>query len=232
MPKRKKKASTLKQKQSQRQSVVVNIGTTKKSKPRKKSGRGSLPPPSYQHNLAPTFVTNQQIDYTPLISSILHATNKIGEANTLSQQTIQNPITPLSSVSQSSAQMVREMAGVKAEERRAGQTADNFQPLPSQADERYAQEVQVSFDEEDRRAFKAKDFSGGGGNVPEAFATPVGEVTSSQEIPLTKKQRKKRTTKVEMERRRAEEVGVPAGQTLMDSFVTPKPKTGELTPKK
>jgi hypothetical protein len=145
MPKRKKKASTLKQKQSQRQSVVVNIGSTKKSKPRKKSGRGGLPPPSYQHNLAPTFVTNQQIDYTPLISSILHATNKIGESNTLSQQTIQNPITPLSSVAQLSTQMARQMAGEKAEQRRAGRSAGNLQPHPSQADER-SQMAQADFE--------------------------------------------------------------------------------------
>jgi hypothetical protein len=59
-PKKRKAKKQPTQKQSQRQSVVVNIGSTRK--PRKASGRGSLPPPSYAHNLAPTFVTAPQVD--------------------------------------------------------------------------------------------------------------------------------------------------------------------------
>jgi len=138
MPPKKKRSKpkpTQKQKQTQRQSVVVNVGTSKsKSKPRKTSGRGGLPPPSHMHNLAPTFVTNQQIDYTPLISSILHASNKIGEPNSISQRTIENPVTPLSSTTKSSS--TQSSSAGEAAIRRAGPTAGNLQALPSQADER------------------------------------------------------------------------------------------------
>jgi hypothetical protein len=58
--KKKRKAKTPKSRptQSQSQRVTINIGKTTKSKPRKYSGRGALPPPSHMHNLAPTFVTN------------------------------------------------------------------------------------------------------------------------------------------------------------------------------
>jgi len=145
MPPKKKKAKpkpTQKQKQAQRQSVVVNVGTSKsKSKPRKTSGRGGLPPPSHMHNLAPTFVTNQQIDYTPLISSILNASNKIGEPNSISQRTIDNPVTPLSSTITTQSSSAEEMAG-KAALRRAGPTAGNFQPPPSQSDERISMSME------------------------------------------------------------------------------------------
>ena len=151
MPPKKKKAKpkpTQKQKQSQRQSVVVNVGTSK-SKPKKSSGRGRLPPPSHMHNLAPTFVTNQQVDYTPLITSLLHTSSKIGESNSISQRTIENPVTPLSSTIQSSftqsssaqSSTAEEMAG-EAALRRAGPTAGNLQPLPSQADERLSMSME------------------------------------------------------------------------------------------
>jgi hypothetical protein len=138
------------------------------------------------HNLAPTFVTNQQIDYTPLISSILHASNKIGDPNSISQRTIENPVTPLSSTTQSSS------AG-EAALRRAGPTAGNFQPRPSQADER------LSMSMEDKptpvrapdpiireRIVKEKAVSGGGG-IPEAVGfikrgRPFAEAT--QAIPV------------------------------------------------
>ena len=168
MPPKKKKAKpkpTQKQKQSQRQSVVVNVGTSK-SKPKKSSGRGRLPPPSHMHNLAPTFVTNQQIDYTPLISSILHASNKIGEPNSISQRSIENTVTPLSSTIQSSSTQSSspgEMAG-EAAIRRAGPTAGNFQPRPSQADERLSRAPDPIITE---RLVKEKPVSGGGG-IPEA----------------------------------------------------------------
>jgi len=170
MPPKKKKAKpkpTQKQKQAQRQSVVVNVGTSKsKSKPKKSSGRGGLPPPSHMHNLAPTFVTNQQIDYTPLISSILHASNKIGEPNSISQRSIENTVTPLSSTTQSSSTQSSspgEMAG-EAAIRRAGPTAGNFQPRPSQADERLSRAPDPIITE---RLVKEKPVSGGGG-IPEA----------------------------------------------------------------
>ena len=128
-PKRKKRSKSMpKQRQSQRQSVVVNIGTSKtKSKPRKSRGRGGLPPPSYQHNLAPTFVTQQATDYNPVIGAIQGLTAKLNE-----QPRIQQPITPLSSTTSFSTQQAQSMAGQMAEERRAGPTADGFIPHASQ----------------------------------------------------------------------------------------------------
>jgi len=169
MPPRKKRAKP-KPTQTQRQSVVVNIGS--KSKPRKSRGRGGLPPPSHLHNLAPTFVTNQQIDYTPLISSILYASNKIGEPNSISKRTIENPVTPLSSTTKSSS--AGEMAG-KAALRRAGPTAGNFQLPPSQADERLSmstedkpQPVRAADPIIRERLVKEKPPVSGGGGIPEA----------------------------------------------------------------
>ena len=195
MPPKKKRSKpkpTQKQKQTQRQSVVVNVGTSKsKSKPRKTSGRGGLPPPSHMHNLAPTFVTNQQIDYTPLISSILHASNKIGEPNSISQRTIENPITPLSSTIQSSS--AGEMAG-KAALRRAGPTAGNLQPPPSQSDERLSmstedkpQPVRAADPIITERLVKEKPPVSGGGGIPEAIGfvkrgRPFAQAT--QAIPM------------------------------------------------
>jgi hypothetical protein len=128
-PKKKKRSKSMpKQSQSQRQSVVVNIGTSKtKSKPRKSRGRGGLPPPSYQHNLAPTFVTQQATDYNPVIGAIASLTAKLNE-----QPRIQNPVTPLSSATSFSTQQAQSMAGQMAEERREGQTADSFVSHASQ----------------------------------------------------------------------------------------------------
>jgi len=147
-PKRKKRSKSMpKQRQSQRQSVVVNIGTSKsKSKPRKSRGRGGLPPPSYQHNLAPTFVTQQATDYTPIIGAIASLTAKLNE-----QPRIQNTVTPLSSTTSFSTQQAQAMAGQMAEERRQGRTAGNFQSPPSQADER------LSMSMEDRPQVRAPD---------------------------------------------------------------------------
>ena len=150
MPPKRKARKTKGQTQTQRQSVVVNIGTKRKS-----SGRGRLPPPSHQHNLAPTFVTNQQIDYTPLIASILHATAKVQDP-----VPIRNPVTPLSATLGSAQQMAGAAAlnrvAVAVEERRPGPTADNFQPLSSQADERLAADLQAKGDIEDKVAFESK----------------------------------------------------------------------------
>ena len=198
-PKKKKekpKAQKQRQKQAQRQSVTVNVGSSKsKSNPRKSIGRGGLPPPSHMHNLAPTFVTNQQIDYTPLISSILHASNKIGNPNSISQRTIDNPVTPLSSTTQSSSTQssAGEMAG-EAAIRRAGPTAGNLQPHPSQADERLSMSI------EDKptpvraadpiiteRLVKKDIAASGGGGIPEAVGfikkgRPFAQAT--QAIPI------------------------------------------------
>ena len=128
-PKRKKRSKSMpKQSQSQRQSVVVNVGTSKtKSKPRKSRGRGGLPPPSYQHNLAPTFVTQQATDYNPVIGAIASLTSRLQQ-----EPRIQQPATPLSSTTSFSTQQAQAMAGVKAEERRAGPTADSFVSHASQ----------------------------------------------------------------------------------------------------
>ena len=146
-----------KQSQSQRQSVVVNIGTSKtKSKPRKSRGRGGLPPPSYQHNLAPTFVTQQATDYNPVIGAIASLTAKLNE-----QPRIQQSVTPLSSTVQATSQSAEQMAG-KAALGRAGKTAENFQQLPSQADERLARETQDELDVQAKQAFEQNVSSGGG----------------------------------------------------------------------
>ncbi len=141
--KRKRKAKTPKskptQRQSQRQSVVVNIGS--KSTPRKSSGRGNLPPPSHAHNLAPTFVTAPQVDYTPLLAMMQHHASPIVAQ---APMPVQNAVTPLSSVSTQTnidARSPQQLAG-QAALRRAGPTAGNFQSLPSQADEQFAQQEQ------------------------------------------------------------------------------------------
>ena len=119
-PKKRKRQPTQSQKQSQK--VIVNIGS--KSAPRKKSGRGrgGLPPPSYQHNLAPTFVTAPQVDYTPLLAMIQHHARPIVE-----QQPMPITQTPLSASVQASN--AEQMAG-EAAIRRAGPTAANFQQRP------------------------------------------------------------------------------------------------------
>ena len=136
MPPKRKKRSKSKprttQSQSQRQNVVVNIGTTKsKSKPRRSSGRGGLPPPSYMHNLAPTFVTQAPpTDYNPVIGAIQGLSAKLNE-----EPRIQNPVTPLSSTVQATqpapSQSAEQMAG-EAALRRAGPTADSFVSHASQ----------------------------------------------------------------------------------------------------
>ena len=123
--KRKRKAKPPTQRQSQRQSVVVNIGSTSKSKPRKSSGRGGLPPPSHAHNLAPTFVTAPQIDYTPLLAMIQQHARPI-----VAEPRIPVTTTPLSASIQASN--AEQMAG-DAALRRAGPTAGNFQPPASEA---------------------------------------------------------------------------------------------------
>ena len=145
---RKKKGVQQKQKQKQSQRVVVNVGTITKSKPRKRSGRGGLPPPSHMHNLAPTFVTAPQVDYTPILAMIQHHARPI-----VAQAPMPVTQTPLSASLQASS--AEQMAG-EAAIRRAGPTAEGFQPLPSQADERYAREIQKVGDDEDEREFNLK----------------------------------------------------------------------------
>jgi len=114
---KKRRSKTPKQSQSQRQSVTINIGS--KSRARKSSGRGNLPPPSHMHNLAPTFVTAPQVDYTPILAMMQHHSRPITEPSP-----IQNPMTPLQSVNIASS--AERMAG-EAAIRREGRTAENFQ---------------------------------------------------------------------------------------------------------
>ena len=127
MPPKKKRKPRPTQSQKQSQRVTVNIGSTKSAPRKKKSGGGSRQPSTYSHNLAPTFITAPPVDYTPLLAMIQHHARPIVE-----QQPIAQTQTPLSSVTQATAQ---QMAGVAAEERRAGPTAGSFQPPPSQARE-------------------------------------------------------------------------------------------------
>jgi len=85
-----------------------------------------LPPPSYQHNLAPTFVTQQATDYNPVIGAIASLTSRLQQ-----EPRIQNPVTPLSSTVQATSQSAEQMAG-EAALGRAGKTADSFVPHASQ----------------------------------------------------------------------------------------------------
>ena len=132
-PKKRKPKKQPTQKQSQRQSVVVNIGSARK--PRKASGKGRLPPPSYAHNLAPTFVTAPQVDYTPLLAMMQHNASRL-----VAQAPVAASQTPLSSTL--IASNAEQMAG-EAAIRRAGPTAGNFQPAPSLADERLAEDKPI-----------------------------------------------------------------------------------------
>jgi len=219
MPPKRKARKTKGQTQTQRQSVVVNIGTKRKS-----SGRGRLPPPSHQHNLAPTFVTNQQIDYTPLIASILHATAKVQDP-----VPIRNPVTPLSATLGSAQQMAGAAALSREAERRPGPTADNFQSPPSKSDARLAAETQAADDVDAQEELRLKNIErlrkekageGESGGAPIAMA--VGEVTSIGKPPSSKKKRKARATKAEMEARAAAEQAPDLLQSTMDPFLTPR----------
>ena len=206
------------QTQTQRQSVVVNIGTKRKT-----SGRGRLAPPSHQHNLAPTFITTPQIDYTNLFASLLHTTAKVQDP-----VPIRNPVTPLSATMQSAQQMAGAAALSREAERRPGPTADNFQPLPSEADERLAANIQAKDDVESQEELRLKTIErlrrekvgqGESGGTP--IATPVAEVTSIGPTPTSiKKKRKPRATTAEMESRAAQAPD-PRQSTLV-SFFTPR----------
>jgi hypothetical protein len=112
MPKKKKQSR--KTTQYQRQSVTVNIGTSTKRK-RKGGGGGG-----HRQNLAPTFITAPQVDYTPLLAMMSYQTRS------LQQEPLRNPVTPLSSVTQ--ALPAEQMAG-EAAIRRAGPTAATFEPV-------------------------------------------------------------------------------------------------------
>lgn len=172
-PKKRRAKSKSRTTQSQRQSqrVTVNIGKTTVTKRKKQSGKGGLPPPSHLQNLAPTFVTAPQVDYVGLIGEISRLTKQVQDP-----VPIRNDMTPLqSTVIASNAE---KMAG-EAAIRRAGPTAERFQPVPSMADERLAQQIQDQDDVVARQELAQKvvpmptkgDGTGGGG--PVAFAEGV-----------------------------------------------------------
>lgn len=166
-PKKRRGKSKARPTQSQRQSqrVTVNIGKTTVTKRKKQSGRGKLPPPSHMHNLAPTFVTAQQVDYVGLIGEISRLTKQVQDP-----VPIRNPVTPLQSVLQAST--AEQMAG-EAAIRRAGPTAENFQPLPSMADERLSQQIQDKDDATSQRALAQKLISRSKSEPPVASSRPL-----------------------------------------------------------
>ena len=142
----KTKTAPIKQKQSQRQSVVVNIGTQSQKKPRKKQAnkRDELPPPSYQHNLAPTFIQpSQQTDYTPLIMSLLQ------DGRVRVKEAIGNPVTPLS------VKLKEEISPISTPIlRREGKTASNLQVHPSKAREEIESEIEREIKEMSKMAIE------------------------------------------------------------------------------
>ena len=181
------------QTQTQRQSVVVNIGTKRKT-----SGRGRLAPPSHQHNLAPTFITTPQIDYTNLFASLLHTTAKVQDP-----VPIRNPVTPLSSTLQSVRLNAQQMAAVAALGR-AGPTAGSFQPLPSQSDNRtdtrpeaaktvgeardMAKQTQASYDVKEREP-RPPPRQGNAGQGASGGGLPAAQrLTPAQRIELRRQQ--------------------------------------------
>lgn len=175
MPKRRRAKSKSKaratQSQRQTQRVTVNIGKTTVTK-RKQSGKGGLPPPSHMHNLAPTFVTAPQVDFVGLIGEISRLTKQVQDP-----VPIRNPVTPLQSTL--IASNAEKMAG-EAAIRRAGPTAERFQPVPSMADERLAQQIQDQDDVTARQELAQKVFpvapmptKGDGEPAPAAFAEGI-----------------------------------------------------------
>lgn len=135
-PKRKTKRKPPKrsksQSQSQRQSVTINLNKTTPAK-KKRSGRGRLPPPSYQQNLfPPTIIQQQAPNIAVLENQISRLTSMIQEPTGIKQ-----PATPLSLDTRAKTAEAQRLAGEQAEARRPGPTAENFQAPPSRADDRY-----------------------------------------------------------------------------------------------
>jgi len=213
-PKKRKRQPTQSQKQSQK--VIVNIGS--KSAPRKKSGRGrgGLPPPSYQHNLAPTFITAPQVDYTPLLAMIQHHARPIVE-----QQPMPITQTPLSASVQASN--AEQMAG-EAAIRRAGPTAANFQPPPSQADERLAQQIQDYDDRLARTVFERKQVTKSEDlSVPIAESRAVGQPIQAEAVltPSRQKQQSAERTDLKQIINQKLQSGEPLTQQEMSRAMLP-----------
>ena len=129
MPPKKKRKPRPTQSQKQSQRVTVNIGSTK-SAPRKKKSGGGGGIQRYAHNLAPTFITAPQADYTPLLAMMQHLAPK---------EPMHQQVTPLSSISQATNAIANEQRIAQPVE----EHKPKFQPLPSQARER-AEEDRVA----------------------------------------------------------------------------------------
>lgn len=115
MPKKKKQSS--KTTQSQSQKVIVNIGTaTARKRKRRKGGGGTV---AYRHNLAPTFITTPQVDYTPLLAMMQYQTRS------LQPEAVTNPVTPLSSATVANAEQMAGQAAISRAELDASSTASS-----------------------------------------------------------------------------------------------------------
>lgn len=175
-PKRKKSVrQKQKQRQSQSQKVIVNIGKTTTTKRRRNAGRGGLAPPSHLQNLAPTFVTAPQVDYVGLIGEISRLTAKVQDP-----VPIRNPVTPLQATLQATNAEAQQMAGIKAEERRAGPTAENFQPPPSRA--RSLSQDLEGFETYSVNTPSQKSVSGSSSSGSTLVVSPDSSVVRQQEL--------------------------------------------------
>lgn len=170
MPPKRKKSVSQKQKQSQRQSVVVNIGKTTRRR-RKTTGRGRLPPPSYQQNLFPPTIIQQQANLGGLENEITRLTSLIQ-----ARQPVNNLVTPLSS--SVNVQQDPSMPGIKAEERRAGPTASNFQPPPSTSSENFQ-----SAEDEALAFIRDFDLIKGGPEPLRGGLSEVSTISASSRLP-------------------------------------------------
>ena len=202
-----------KQKQKQSQRVVVNIGTnitrTRRKRVRKTS---QLPPASYQNNLTPTIIQQpQQSDYSSLIKSLFASREQAKNTplNTSITQSIQTTETPLEIVErQREKQETIQM-------RREGKTSAEFQPLPSEADERLAAKTQEEDDVKAAEALRLKaagissqvqtaqaaEKTGqgeSGGGIPTAVARAEARVTGTSESAPKSSTPHKIRTKVEI----------------------------------
>lgn len=206
-PKTKTKTKTKqkqKQKQKQTQNVTVNIGKSKST------GGAQRRAPSSQNNIQPPPAPiimqgppQQQTDYTPILAAMMqHQTRSLAQQ----PQTVNN-ITPLPTPQptpepltqqppqqppqQPTIEQRRELAAAAAE-RRAGRTAESFQPRPSVA----SMETQTEPPKQpplpplppppysylEYKEYKKlsdemlrEQTASGGGNIPVAEATPLGK---------------------------------------------------------
>ena len=136
-----------KQKQNQNQKVIVNIGNQVIKRKKRKIGTRKAPFLQQRNQLNIQPIVLPQTDYGPLILAMMEQNKSQNQTKNLNVPSLlENNPTPLSLSSPPPASL---MAGLAAE-RRAGPTADKFQPLPSQADKGF------SMPREDERSPKAE----------------------------------------------------------------------------